>query len=216
MHKSQTGRRGWSGASIFVLMIAATLTSGVAADEPTGLSQAAKEAIGQLDSKDAYTRKIAFMRLEALREPASADAIRPYAENKDEVIRADSLRALAAIQGIEAVPFLLKKWETEKRARVRWSILLALEPLRQQQPALLHTFIDGLDDYSTEVRMAALDIVSRINDDAARTAILTRFKKELHPDARRVLKTAMQRMELNPADTAAAAQSAQPDSPPES
>ena len=158
------------------------------------LSPQAQEAVALLDSDDAYERKMGFLRLEALREPGTADIIRRYLDHKSSDMRADSLRALAAIEGPNAIPEIRQRLERDKRARVRWSALLALEPFAKSHPELLPIFIGAMDDYRTEVRMAAIDIVSRIKDPAAREAIQLHYRKELHPDVRRVLKMALERM----------------------
>src|SRR3990167_4929549 len=45
------------------------------AGQPGPPSPQAAELLGQLSSEDAYTRQLAFLKLEALREPATAPAI---------------------------------------------------------------------------------------------------------------------------------------------
>ena len=183
---------------LVILWVAASLAaapSRVSADAPLEPpSPEAAEALRLLESKDAYKRKVGFLRLEALREPPTADRIRVYLESRDPDMRADSLRALAAIEGEKAIPVLLEQLKTDKKARVRWSALLALEPFQKGHPELLPVFIDALRDYRTEVRIAAVDIVSRIDDPTAREAIRTRFRKEQRSDVRRALRTAMQRL----------------------
>ena len=79
----------------------------------------------------------------------------------------------------------------EAHPRVRWSVLLALEPFRETQPELLPLFIRAMRDHDPEVRLAAVDIVSRIDDPAAHEAIQARWRTELHPDVRRLLKRAV-------------------------
>ena len=115
-------------------------------------------------------------------------------DSRDPDMRADSLRALAAIGGAQEVPRLLKALETDKRPRVRWSVVLALEPFQASDPKILEAFIEAMRDYSTEVRLAAVDAVSRIDQPDAREAIRTRYRKELRPDVRRVLKYALRRI----------------------
>ena len=174
------------------------LPLGVRAEGPSEVpSHEAAEALGLLESQDPYERKVGFLRLEALREPATVPALRSYVESLEADLRADSLRALAAIEGAKAVPLLLEKLKTDKQARVRWSALLALEPFQKDHPEILPAFLKALQDYRTEVRLAAVDAVSRIDDPVAREAIRQRFRQEVRPDVRRVLKAALKRIESN-------------------
>lgn len=138
---------------------------------------------------------LGFLRLEALRDPATVDAIRPYADSRDSRARAACLRALAAIEGPAAVPLLLEKLATDRHPRVRRAALLSLEPLRATQPeATLLAFLKALRDRKSDVRMAAIDIVSRIDEPRAREAMLDRWKRERSRDVRRVLELALRRI----------------------
>ena len=157
-------------------------------------SPKALEALRQLDSPDPYQRQKAFLRLEALREPGTAGSIKAYLHHKDQDMRAYALRALAAIEGPQSVPTLLDALKTEKSARVRRAALLGLEPLQLSSTEVLPAFLKALRDKDTEVRMAAVDIVSRIDDPRAREAILLRAKREQRRDVRRVLAMALKRM----------------------
>ena len=163
-----------------------------AADEPA-LSAQAQEAARLLQSDDAYQREVGFLRLEALREPASVPVIQRYLDDRDPDIRAYSVRALGAVQGPTAIPALLEI-ARDREPRVRRAALLALEPLEPADPAILPAFLRALRDRKPDVRMTAVDIVSRINEAQAREAILTRFRRERNPDVRRVLTLAMRRI----------------------
>ena len=166
-----------------------------AAEQGTGTpTPKAVEAMRLLDSKDPYQRQLGFLRLEALREPSTVPAIALQLKSRDPETRAYSLRALAAIEGTGAVPVLLERLQSDKHPRVRRAALLGLEPLQASEPAILLAFIAALRDSNTEVRMAAVDIVSRIDDPRAREAILIRYKREGRRDVRRVLKMAMKRL----------------------
>ena len=169
-----------------------------AQEAATAPSQEATQALQLLQSADPYQRKLGFLRLEALREPATVPAIRQYVESPDADMRADSLRALAAIDGEASIPLLLEKLRSDRRPSVRWSALLGLEPLTKHHPELILPFIDALRDYSSEVRMAAVDVVSRLDDPRARAAVRDRFRRELRPDVRRVLHAAMRRIGTAP------------------
>ncbi len=167
----------------------------LAAEEPAARPSArAAEAIALLDSRDPHQREVAFLRLEALREPATIEVVRKYLTDHDPEARASGVRALAAIQGVEAVPALLEQLETEKHPRVRRALLLALEPVAAGDPAVLPVFIKSLRDRDTQVRMTAVDIVSRIDDPRAREAVRERHKREGRRDVRRVLEQAMKRI----------------------
>ncbi len=158
-------------------------------------SPKAMEALQALESRDEYERQKGFLHLEALREPATAETIRRYLHHKDPEMRAYSLRALAAIEGAQAVPTLLESLKTEKHPRVRRAALLGLEPLQPASPEILPAFIAALRDHDTQVRMTAVDIVSRLKDPRAKAAILERNKREGRRDVRRVLALAMKRLE---------------------
>jgi len=166
-----------------------------AADEKTlSASRArAQEALALLDSSDPYQRQLGFMRLEALRDPSTIDNIRPFLKDKDESNRAQSLRALAAIQGVAAIPVLLEALRNDEEPRVRRAALLGLEPLAVNQDNVIAALIESLSDRSTEVRISAVDIVSRIDDPTAREALRKRSKREVNKNVRRVLSSALKR-----------------------
>ena len=148
-----------------------------------------------LASDDPYQRQIGFLRLEALRELSTAMTIGTYATSPDPEMRAFALRALAAIESTGAIPRLLEALRTDRHPRVRRAALLGLEPLQKADPAILPAFIKALRDRNTEIRIAAVDAVSRINDPRAREAILTRNRREGRRDVRRVLELAMKRLQ---------------------
>ena len=167
----------------------------VAEERPTpSPSPRALEVLERLESNDPYERQAAFLRLEALREPGTLPAIRRFMDSKDPEARAASLRAVAAIEGAPAIHVLLEKLHRDQQPRVRRAALLALEPLAQGHPEVLDAFLSSLRDRSPEVRMTAIDIVSRIDDARARQAIRLRYKKEHERDVRRVLELAMKRL----------------------
>ena len=140
-------------------------------------SPQAREAIRLIESEDPYQRELGFLRLEALREPETIRFIRPYAEDRKPDIRAYSLRALAAIQGPEAIPLLLQTLHTDRKPEVRRAALLGLEPFERTSPKILPAFLSALRDHSTEVRISAVDVVSRIDDPRAREAIRMRNRR---------------------------------------
>ena len=161
------------------------------AEEP---SPRAVEAMRLIESDDLYQRELGFLRLEALREPATIDAISRYLAHREPEVRAYSLRALAAVQGPAAAPVLLEALAKEKHPRVRRAALLALEPLEPSDPQILRAFLKALRDRKPEVRMTAVDIVSRIDVPQAKEAILVRNRRERDRDVRRVLALAMKRI----------------------
>lgn len=190
------------GRSLFVGGVAAVLLmcpsaggeEAVSAPSADGPSPQAVAAMHLLEATDLYQRQLGFLRLEALREPSTLETIRAYISHRDPQTRAYSLRALAAIEGVPAIPVLLHALRTDKYPRVRRAALLALEPLARNDAEVLPALLDALRDWSPEVRMAAVDIVSRINDPRAREAILIRYRRERVRDVRRVLTLAMKRL----------------------
>ena len=179
---------------VTALLAGACMTPRVCADEPGPTNQHAKDAIALLESNDPYQRQVGFLRLEALRDPSTVGAIRPYLTDKDPERRAEAVRALAAIQGAPAVPQLLDILRTDQHPQVRRAALLGLEPLARAAPDILPAFIAALRDRKPEVRMTAVDIVSRIDDPRARAAIRMRNRRERDRNVRRVLTLAMNRL----------------------
>jgi len=163
-------------------------------ERPTTPAKRAQAALALLESKDPYERQKGFLQLEALRNPDAGPAVRRYVDDRNSEIRAHSLRAVAAIEGVAAVPLLLEKLRSDRHPRVRRAALLGLEPLWRADPKILPAFIGSLKDRTTDVRMAAVDIVSRIDDPRAREAILARYTRERRRDVRRVLELAMRRL----------------------
>ena len=162
------------------------------------VSREAAEAIKALQSKDAFQRRRAFLRLEALREPATIEAIGVYLKDRDPERRAASVRSLAAVAGAPAIPVVLQKLKTDRHPSVRMAALFSLEPFQAQDPAILPAFIETLRDRSALVRMAAVDVVSRVKDPRAKAAILAHDKIEHRPDVRKVLKGALERVKQQP------------------
>ena len=189
-------RRHLRGACHGLVIILAVIPAAfVSADEllPTPTPQAV-EAMRLLESSDPYQRQLGFLRLEALRETGTVKTIERYLTSRDPEVRAYSLRAVAAITGEPAIPTLLQVLASEKHPRVRRAALLGLEPFERSDPRILAACIKALRDPNTEVRMAAVDIVSRVDDPRAREAILIRYKRETRRDVRRVLRLAMKRL----------------------
>lgn len=183
------------GLALMELLVSPPVVQG--ASEPSEPpSPQAVEAMRLLASEDLYQRQMAFLRLEALREPSTAATIQRYVRDPDPDVRAYSLRALAGILGAEAIPQLLQALRTDRAAEVRRAALLGLEPLQARHPDVLPAFIAALRDRKTEVRMTAVDVVSRIEDPRARAAIVSRRKREQRRDVRRVLELAARRMGL--------------------
>lgn len=167
-------------------------TAGASAD----LSPEARRLIKLLDADDSYIRQEAFIQLEMLRDAATAPAVRERLESSNPDTRSFSVRALAAIEGVNAVPALIERLKKDRSPRVRVSALLALEPL--QDSTILSVLIDRLRDRNRDVRMAAADAVSRIDQPAAREAIKTRWRRERDRDVRRILEQALKRIEGAP------------------
>lgn len=161
---------------------------------PQALSAHAAEALDLLESSDPYKQEVGFLRLEALREQASVPLILPYASHKDPELRAGAVRALAAIEGAEAVALLIDRIAHDPHPRVRRAAMLGIEPFLDSNPKILPLLIEKLRDRDATVRMTAIDVVSRSSDPAAREAILQRNKREGRRDVRRVLDLAMKRL----------------------
>src|SRR3989338_7119463 len=112
-------KRFYSSATVILsslaLFLALAIRSSYAQDvQESSLSPRAVEAINLLESNDPYMRQLGFIRLEALREPASSSIAMKYADSRDPDLRAYSLRLLAAVQGPAAVPLLLEKLNKDK------------------------------------------------------------------------------------------------------
>ena len=104
----------------YCLIASVALARPVAFAEDTAPSQQdlnarATEALRLLNSADPYQRRLGFLRLEALRDPSTVSAIQPYVTSRDPELRASGLRALAAIQGVEAIPLLLHALKTDRQ-----------------------------------------------------------------------------------------------------
>ena len=185
---------GWIGWWVIVLLAVGPAWAEQRA-QPS-VSPEAQAILPLLDAKDAYIRQKAFLQLEALRDPATAPLVQGHLKSRTSSTRAFSVRALAAIDGVNAIPLLLERLQNDPSARVRVAAVLALEPL--EEPRVLPALIGRLRDRKPEVRMAAIDAVSRINHPDARAAILFRAKRERNRDVQRVLKDAVQRVTQPP------------------
>jgi HEAT repeat protein len=177
-----------------------TLWVGPALAQTQALSPRAQEAVQLLQSGNSDERRLALMRIEALREPAAGDAVVAYLRDEDDGVRAYAYRAWVGLYGQQAIPDLLKAYPQEKAPRVRRAILFALEPYRAVDAQIAELYYAGLTDRNTETRIAAVDLVSRIDEPRAREAIRRRAKKEWRRDVRRTLKLALARIEAAPAE----------------
>lgn len=186
-------RDGSLWAWLTVLALAGGLAGRVEAED-AALEARAQSAAALLDSQDPYQRQVGFIRLEALRDPATGPVIRRHLTSKDTDHRAQAVRALGAIEGVRAVPDLIRSLRQDQDAEVRRAALLGLEPLVPLDPQILPALIEALRDRKVEVRMSAIDVVSRIDDPRAREAIRERDRRERNRNARRVLTAAMDRL----------------------
>lgn len=179
-------------AAAVLLAAGAAQAQSPASSDSQPLSAEARAVLPLLDAADSYDRQTGFMQLEALREPATVPVVRRYLDSKSADTRAFSLRALAAIDGVNAVPTLIERLKRDRAPRVRVAAVLGLEVL--EDPRVLPALIDRLKDRSAEVRMAAVDSVSRFEQPDAKAAILKRAKRERDRDVRRVLEQAVVRV----------------------
>jgi hypothetical protein len=173
------------------LMLSGATTPGWAQQ---ALSPRAQEAVNLLQYGDRDEQRLALLRLEALREPAVGDIVADYLHYKDEGVRAYAYRTWIALYGQAVLSDLLEAYPREKSVRVRRSILLALEPYRAVDARIAELYYAALIDRKTEMRITAVDLVSRIDEPRAHEAIRRRAKKEWRRDVRRVLKLALARI----------------------
>ncbi|OGX13606.1 MAG: hypothetical protein A2Z92_04770 [Omnitrophica WOR_2 bacterium GWA2_63_20] len=167
---------------------------GAAQEAPAEISVDAQRLLEHIDTGDPSLRRRAFLQLEALREPATASVIRRYLADRRVELRILSVRALAAIEGVKAVPELLERVQRDRSPAVRLHAILALEPFVAQEASTVPVLIKALRDRQPDVRIAAIDVVSRIDHSEARDALKVRWERERHRDVRRVLESAMQRI----------------------
>ena len=181
-------------AALVVLAAGWCLTGLQAAPETDQPSPEAVRALDLIQSHDPYQQQLGFFRLEALRERAVLPKITPYLTDRDPDRRAYTLRALVAIEGSEAIPLLLERLKQDRASQVRRAALLGLEPFQTLDERILAADINALRDRSPEVRIVAVDLVSRINNPRARQAILLRKRWELNRDVRRAITLAVKRL----------------------
>ncbi len=165
-----------------------------AAAQSGAVSPEAQEALNLLESEDIYKRQVAFLKLESLREKSVLPVLRKYLNSDDEVMRSYSLRAVAAIDGASSIDLLKETLKNDKHPDVRRAALLGLEPLFAVDKTVLDDAIAALTDRDTSVRMSAVDVVSRMEDPAARAALQDRYAKESRRDVVRVLDMAKDRL----------------------
>ena len=188
----------WQGARAVLCLCVALVSVSRAVEggeQPSAPAPSPKaiESMRLLDSQDPYLRELGFLRLEALREPSTLETIKKHLTDDDPDIRAYSLRAVAAIEGLPSVPLLLNVLKRDPEPRVRRAALLGLEPFEKGNPDILPAFLTSLRDRKVEVRIVAVDIVSRVENPKAKEALQLRNKRERDPDVRRVLVLAMKR-----------------------
>lgn len=176
----------------WVALTAMLVSAGSVQAEELTIASDAQAIVAQLDVQDPYLRQKAFMQLEALRDPSTVPVVQAHLKSRNSATRAFSARALAAIDGVHAIPLLLERLHRDKSPRVRLAAVLALEPL--DDPRVMPALIGKLRDHHPDVRMAVADAVSRINHPDARAAILLRARRERNRDVQRVLQDAVQRM----------------------
>lgn len=184
----------WLGWFVPILLVSCGQTGWGQERGSPAPTQQATEALQLLESTDPYQRQLGFLRLEALRELSTAPMIARYLDSRDMDMRAWSLRALSAIEGSAAIPLLLERLRTDRSPEVRRSAILGLELFQGDDPRILPALLNALHDRSTEVRITAVDVVSRVDDPRAREAIRIRNRRERRRDVRRVLGAAMQRL----------------------
>lgn len=182
------------GVLVLCLLSAWLSPSGEAQEPPEAISPDAQRLIEQIDTGDSALRRRAFLQLEALREPATASGIRRYLADRRVELRILSVRALAAIEGARSVPTLLERLQQDRSPAVRLQSMLAIEPFVGQDASALPLLLKALRDRQPDVRITAIDVVSRIEKPEAKEALTLRWKRERHRDVRRVLEAAMKRI----------------------
>ena len=182
------------GLSIGCLFIGSSAIAEESAPANASTESPAEHLLKQLDSQDEYQRQKAFLQLEALRDTSTAPALRQRADSRDAQTRAWSLRALAAVEGAGAVPLLLERMAGDNDGSVRRAALLGLETLREQDPRIPPAMLAMLNDRNPEVRMSAMDAVSRFGTPEAAEALVARQKVEKYGDAKKVLAMALARV----------------------
>jgi HEAT repeat protein len=166
--------------------------SGASSSDKQAISKEAQDAIALLDSKDQMQSRLGFMRLEALREPATAETIKKYLSSQDEYVRASALRALSAVEGLKSTEVLSSCLTSDKSEHVRLHAALALEPLKD--PKAYDALIKGMEDKSAEVRMASVEAFSRINEPGVIDALFVRQKQETNKEVQKVIDNAIKRI----------------------
>lgn len=182
------------GVLVLCLLSVWLSPSGEAQEPPEAISPDAQRLIEQIDTGDSDLRRRAFLQLEALREPATASGIRRYLADRRVELRILSVRALAAIEGARSVPTLLERLQQDRSPAVRLQSMLAIEPFVGQDASALPLLLKALRDRQPDVRITAIDVVSRIEKPEAKEALKLRWKRERHRDVRRVLEAAMKRI----------------------
>jgi HEAT repeat protein len=89
---------------------------------------------------------------------------------------------------------VLEALSTDRHPSVRRAALLGLEPFAAARPDILPALFAALRDRKPEVRMTAVDIVSRLDNQEARDAIRERRRRERDRNVQRVLGLAMARI----------------------
>ena len=126
-----TGKgRGAPQVCVLALCLLSAFVSleGAAQEPPAAVSPEAQRLLDQVETDDPSLRRRAFLQLEALREPATASVIRRYLAHRSVELRGLSVRALAAIEGLKAVPELIERLKQDRSPAVRLQAILAIEP----------------------------------------------------------------------------------------
>ncbi len=184
--------RRFAGMASSAALLVVLVSVAHGAETPADLSPEARDALRLIQSNEPYQRQTGFLQLEALRQPETAQAVRPYLDSKDPDMRAWTVRALAAVERQQAIPMLVDRLQNDPHETVRLAALLALEPF--DNPAVAPALLRALHDRHPHVRMAAVDAVSRLNGPRAKEAIVIRWRRERNRDVRRVIYLAMKRI----------------------
>ena len=157
-----------------VLAFVACVWSAPVQAEETAVSSQADRALRLLTASDLFSKKAGLLELEALRDPSTLTAVRPFLDDPNPALRAQALATARAIQGAAAIPLLTDALARDRSEIVRRQAANELHELRD--PSTVPALTSALQDRRVTVRIAAVEALGAMHDQSVTPAIIEQVR----------------------------------------
>ena len=158
---------------LLVVAVVVSAACGVSAED-AAISPEVNQALRLLMANDVFSKQAGLLKLEALRDPSTMSAVRPFLDDSNPLLRAQALTAARAIQGKSAIPLLVDRLARDRHADVRRQAANELHELAD--PSTVPPLVSALEDRQVVVRVAAVEALGVMHDRSVTPAIIRQLR----------------------------------------